>query len=142
MALVAVLAVSCQQPAAPTPSATSQVTAAAPTPDLTHNQYRAIVSQALHAARQYADTSGTGVIPPQFWGSAISSLHPLRVEEEVQPNINVYIVLSEDSASEHGLCVCQIDSAGNTSAPAVPGLETLCADPDQDGVLYRYWRNK
>jgi len=134
LACLPVLIVSCS-PQTPAPPATP---AAAATPDLSHVQCRAIVKDALRAARQYVDNSGTGVIPPDYWGDEIAGLHPLRVSEEVEPNIIVYIVLAENP--ESGLCVCQLDSLGNATPPAVSHLVKLCADPDLDGVLYRYWR--
>jgi len=88
------------------------------------------------------DTAGTGVIPRADWGPVIAGLNPIRVEEEVEPNIIVYIVLSEDNMAEEGLCVCQTESSGNATEPAAASLEVLNNDADQDGVLYRYRRVK
>jgi|ERR1700722_8326785 len=113
-----------------------------PIAPLSHDQCRAIVTAALRAGRHYVDTAGNGIIPRNDWGDAIASLKPIRVEEEVEPNIIVYIVLSEDNMAEEGLCVCQTDSSGNATEPAVSNLEVLNNDADQEGVLYRYRRVK
>lgn len=135
-ALLGFFAFSCQSSTAPAP---------APAPvaiQLSHDQCRAIVTAAIRAARHYVDNTGTGVIPPEDWSDAIAELHPLRVEEEVEPNIIVYIVLSEDSVADEGICVCQTDVTGATTEPSAATLELLCNDPDQEGMLYRYRRVK
>ena len=135
-ALLGVFAISCQNPAtAPPPASQPAVTI-----QLSHDQCRAIVTAAIGAARRYVDNSGTGVIPREDWSPVIADLHPIRVEEEVEPNIIVYIVLRDDGMADEGFCVCQTDVTGAVTEPAGVTLELLCNDPDQEGILYRYRR--
>jgi len=131
--LVLFLAISCQHAVTP---------ATQPVLEHSHDQCRAVVVAALRAGRHYVDTVGNGIIPREDWGDVIVKLNPIRVEEEVEPNIIVYIVLSEDGTGEEGLCVCQTDTSGGAAEPVAVKLEMLCNDGDQEGILYRYRRAK